>query len=528
MLDPKEIRAAVRHEGGLTRRLFLASSAALAGLPLLAQSEPARAQKVSFDSDPFTLGVASGDPDATSVVLWTRLAPKPLDPDGGMSPAAVTVTWEVAEDEGFTKGLKTGTVTAGRLLRHTVHAEVTGLEPARWYHYRFRAGDAVSPVGRTRTLPEAAASPERLRFAFASCQHYEAGLFTAYEQMAKDDVDLVFHLGDYIYEGGGRDGAVRRHAGPKLTTADDYILRYSQYRADPLLQRMHQLCPWFVTWDDHEVENNYAGSISERKGVDPAEFLIHRANAYQAYYAMMPLRRRSIPHGPDMLLYRSARFGRLAEFMILDTRQFRTDQPNGDQASDLNDAALDPKNTLLGSAQRDWLQKALTASQGTWNVLPQQVMMGLVDRKAGPDHAYSMDQWPSAAHERMELVRFMAERKISNPVVLTGDIHSNWVNELRVDDRKPELPIVATEFVGTSISSGGNGPAKAPGLDALLAENPCVRWHNRQRGYVRCEVTPQSWRSDYVVVEDITRPGGVISTAASYVVEAGKPGVKPA
>lgn len=524
MLDPKEIRAAVRHEGGLTRRLFLASSAALAGLPFLALGESARAQKVTFDSDPFTLGVASGDPDATGVVLWTRLAPKPLDPDGGMSPAAVRVTWEIAEDEGFTKGLKTGVVTASRLLGHAVHAEVSGLEPDRWYHYRFRAGDAVSPVGRTRTLPDPAATPERLRFAFASCQHYETGLYTAYEHMAKDDLDLVFHLGDYIYEGAGRPGGVRRHAGPKLFNVEDYRIRFSQYRSDPHLQRMHQLCPWFVTWDDHEFENNYAAEISQTRGMDPAEFLIHRSNAYQVYYAMMPLRRRSIPRGPDMQLYRSASFGRLAELMILDTRQYRSDQPNGDRASDLNEAALDPRNSLLGKTQREWLLGRLTASRGTWNVLAQQVMMGLVDRKAGEAHAYSMDQWPSAAHERMELIRFMQERKVANPVVLTGDIHSNWVNNLRVDDRKPELPIVATEFVGTSISSGGNGPAKPAGLDALLAENPCVQYHNRQRGYVRCELTPRNWRSDYIIVEDVEKPGGAVITGASFVVEAGRPG----
>lgn len=528
MLDPRELRAAVRYEGRISRRLLLTCGAALATLPFLPETASGAVRRISFQSDPFTLGVASGDPDATSVVIWTRLAPTPLTPDGGMPNTPVQVQWEVAEDEAGSKIVKSGTVTATPLLGHSVHVEVDGLQSDRWYYYRFKAGDATSPIGRTRTMPAANVMPERLRFAFASCQHYEAGLFTAYERMAQDELDLVFHLGDYIYEGGGRDGQVRKHAGPKLYTLGDYRIRYSQYRADPLLKGMHARCPWFVTWDDHEVENNYASEISGRQNADAAEFLIQRANAYQAYYEMMPLRRRSIPRGPDMKLYRKASYGQLAEFMVLDTRQYRTDQPNGDTASDLNEAALNPKNTLLGAEQRKWLQDSLAASRGTWNVLPQQVMMGMVDRTPGPERKYSMDQWPSSAHERMALVKFMADRKVKNPVVLTGDIHTNWVNNLRVDDRKPEQRVVATEFVGTSISSGGNGSATPRNLDTLLAENPCVRFYNQQRGYVRCTVTPNNWRSDYIVIEDITKPGGNIVDKASFVVEAGKPGANPA
>jgi alkaline phosphatase D len=229
-----------------------------------------------------------------------------------------------------------------------------------------------------------------------------------------------------------------------------------------------------------------------------------------------------------MRVYRKASFGRLAEFLVLDTRQYRTDQPNGDRASDLNDAALDPKNTLLGREQSGWLRASLLESEANWNVLAQQVMMGLVDVAPGEPRRYSMDQWPSAAHERMELVRFLADRRVPNPVVLTGDIHANWVNDLRVDDRKPETPIVATEFVGTSISSGGNGAREPRNHAAILAENPCVKFHNAQRGYVRCTVTPDAWRSDYIVVEDVTRPGAPAINRASFVVESGTPGSKPA
>ena len=508
----------------MNRRLFLAT---IAALPTLAERGSPAHSAPRFQENPFTLGVASGDPEATGVVLWTKLAPSPLDPDGGMPPASVEVTWELAEDESFAKIVKAGKATAARLLGHSVHVEVEGLAPDRWYWYRFHAGSATSPVGRTRTLPTPDSSPERLRFAFASCQHYETGYFTAYGQLAKDDLDLVFHLGDYIYEYAAVDSRPRRHANPKLFTLTDYRIRYAQYRSDPLLQAAHARCPWFVTWDDHEVENNYASELSERKGADVAEFLIQRANAYQAYYEFMPLRRRSIPRGPDMQLYRKASFGTLAELLIFDTRQYRSDQPNGDTASPLNEAALSPKQSMLGQSQREWLQRALKASPGTWNVLAQQVMMGMVDRTVGPEQKYSMDQWPGYAYERMALAQFMAEGKIKNPVVLTGDIHTNWVNNLRVDDRKPELPVVATEFVGTSISSGGNGSDGLATLTTLRAENPCVQFFNQQRGYVRCTVTKDTWQSDYLVVDQVSKPEGVVSKRASFVVEAGKPGAKP-
>jgi alkaline phosphatase D len=536
MLDLTRIPEAVRSEGGVSRRLFLAYGAALAALPSLATCAEAADKKVTFAADPFALGVASGDPDATSVVLWAKLAPRPQDPDGGMKPEAVGVAWEVAEDDAMKKVVARGTAVATPQLGHTVRAEAGGLKPDRWYFYRFTAGDARSPVGRTRTLPAADANPDKLKFAFASCQHYEQGLFTAYEQMAKDDLDLVFHLGDYIYEYAPADKKVRKHTGPatnKITTLADYRGRHAQYRADPLLHGMHAKCPWFVTWDDHEFDNNCAGEVQEiqPKGVakaDPVEFLERRAAAYQAYYEFMPLRPQSLPKGPDMLLYRGAKFGRLAEFFVLDTRQYRTPQPNGDGIKPLVGEALRPTNTLLGRRQRGWLDAGLISSVGTWNVLAQQVMMGMVDYTATGRNGFSMDQWPGAAYERMALVKFLADRKVPNPVVLTGDIHSHWVNDLRVDDRKADTPVVATEFVGTSITSGGNGTDKPKGLNELMAANPCVKFHNRERGYVRCTVTPGEWASDYVVVEDVTKPGGKVLTRASFVVEAGKPGAKKA
>jgi len=525
MWQLSEFEQAIHREGGVSRRLFLGYAAALSAMPWLGrQSRAAMLAQPSFASDPFTLGVASGDPTETGVVLWTRLAPHPLEPDGGMPPAGVEVQWEIAQDEALKNVIARGTEVASPELGHSVHVEVEGLQPDRWYWYRFRAGDAVSPIGRTRTFPDAVTLPDKLRFAFASCQHFEQGLFTAYQHMAQDELDLVVHLGDYIYEYPGKDKRVRKHVGQKLTTLDDYRVRHAQYHTDEHLQAMHGRCPWLVTWDDHEFENNYANSVSERKNVDPAQFLLQRASSYQAYYENLPLRKTAIPQGPHMQLYRKSSFGRLAEFQVLDTRQYRSDQPNNDRASDLTEAALSPSQTLLGTEQKQWLKNSLQASRGVWNILAQQVMMGMFDSAVGDAGKYSMDQWPGYAHERMELMRFFADAKISNPVVLTGDIHSSWVNDLRVDDRKHDTPVVATEFVGTSISSGGNGVEHVPNTEGLQAENPFVKFHSQQRGYVRCTVTPAEWRSDFVVVEKVTEPGSPAINRASFVVEQGKPG----
>jgi alkaline phosphatase D len=534
MLDPDRLRHAIRQNGGVSRRLFLAYAGALSATPFLSRVATGRTlRRPSFQTSPFTLGVTSGDPSPDGFVLWTRLAPSPLEPGGGMTADNIEVPWELATDEGFTNILRSGTQTATPQLGHSVHVELSGLEPNRWYFYRFHSSDGSSQVGRARTIPSPTATPDRLRFAFASCQHFESGFFTAYEHMAKDDLDLVVHLGDYIYEGPAQAKALRQHSGDhEIKSLEDYRIRHAQYKSDQNLQAAHAACPWLVTWDDHELDNNYADHISEEEEIDPAEFLIRRANAYQAYYENMPLRSTSLPRGPHMQLYREIPYGRLLDFLVLDTRQYRTDQPNGDKSSELNEAALHRDNTLLGAEQKGWLQSRLISSTAKWNVLAQQVMMGTVGFKRGDDDIpkFSMDQWPGYLHERNQLMQFLADRKVPNPVVLTGDIHSSWVNDLRVDDREYDQPIVAAEFVGTSISSGGNGrPNEAiPGLEKRLAENPCVRFFNAQRGYVRCEVSPDQWRSDYQVVEEITVPGGPATTKGSFIVDAGKPGVQPA
>ncbi|MFN3408938.1 MAG: alkaline phosphatase D family protein [Limisphaerales bacterium] len=506
----------------LNRRSFVLATASLAAAAVWAgRAWGAVKQRPTFSAYPFSLGVASGDPASDGVVLWTRLAPDPLH-GGGMTAEHVAVDWLVGEDEAMRKVVQRGTAIAHPDWAHSVHVEVTGLRPDRWYWYQFKAGGEVSPKGRTRTLPTDESQPPRLRLAFASCQHYEAGFYTAYEHMAREDLDLVFHLGDYIYENGAREGGVRRHGEREVFSVDDYRNRYALYKTDPALQAMHAAAPWFVTWDDHEVDNNYAGAIPEEGAPAVTPFLQRRANAYKAYYEHMPLRRSSLPNGPDMPLYRAARFGRLAEFFVLDTRQYRTDQPCGDKWQVPCPEAMNPDATLLGKVQREWLLHSLGRSAGRWNVLAQQVMMARVDRAPGPDVKVSMDQWPGYEQDRRRVLRHLRDRKIRNPVVLTGDIHSNWANELLCDFDAPEAPPVAVEFVGTSITSGGDGVEERKQTQAILAENPFVKFFNAQRGYVRCEVTPEAWRTDYRVVPFVTRRGAPLHTAKSLVVEAGQ------
>jgi alkaline phosphatase D len=526
MPDLRKLREVANYEGGISRRLFLAYTASLTAIPLLGRRSTAAGGRVRFDANPFSVGVASGDPTERGAVLWTRLVPRPLEPGGGLENDIIEVAWEVADDEGMRNVASRGTALATPQLGHSLHVEVDNLEPDRWYWYRFRAGDAESPVGRTRTMPAADSSPPEMRFAVASCQHFEAGLYTAYEHIAKENVDLVFHLGDYIYEWASEDGRVRKHVGKEIHSLDDYRIRHSQYKTDPLLQAMHARCPWMVVWDDHEFDNNCANDISEEEGVDPVDFLMRRANAYQAYYEMMPLRPRSLPRGPHMQLYRKLRFGRLAAFLMLDTRQYRTDQPNGDGAHDINDEAMSPKGSMLGARQFAWVRKSLTESTGTWNVLAQQTMMGMVDFKRGERREFPMDCWPGYAHERIGLMDFIRERRVPNPVVLTGDYHANWVNNLRVDDRMTDTPLVATEFVATSISSDGNGADRLDDWETATTENACVQFYNAQRGYVLCSVTPEAWRSDFRIVKDVMRPGAPIFTRASYAIETGTPGAK--
>ena len=463
------------------------------------------------------------------MVLWTRLAPDPLD-GGGLPPKAIPVRWEVANDERFKKVVASGTEQARPELAHSVHAEVAGLRPGREYFYRFKAGREISPVGRTKTAPPARSTASELRFAFVSCQQYEHGYYTAYRRLAEEDLDVVFHLGDYIYEYGANEyvakgGNVRTHSSPEIMDLQAYRNRHAQYRSDGDLQAAHEAFPWVVTWDDHEVENNYADEISE-DGVDPALFLQRRAAAYQAYYEHMPLRRSSVPSGPDMRLYRRINFGDLVSFNVLDTRQYRDDQAAGDGTKPPNPEQADPARTLTGAAQERWLFNNFRTTNARWNVLAQQVFFAQQDRTEGPGQAFSMDSWDGYLGSRERVQAAFQRFGVSNPIVLTGDVHANWANELLADYDDPDSEVIGTEFVGTSITSGGNGADQRADTPRLLAENPHIKFFNDLRGYVRCRVTESEWRADYRVVPFVSRKGAAISTRASFAVQDGTPGLE--
>lgn len=313
--------------------------------------------------NPFTLGIASGDPLSDSVLIWTRLAPQPFAEDGGLGQERVTVSWEVALDEWFVVVEQQGTATAHPEYAHSVHVDVKGLRPDSEYYYRFRVGTWISPVGRTRTAPAPGDDTDSLRLAAVACQAYQDGYYTAHRHLAQEDVDVVFFLGDYLYEYGvDSAGGARRYTDRKLpdvfnreaTTLADYRLRYALYKSDPDLQAAHAQHPFVVTWDDHETENNHAGAYDE-KGSAPEEFLVRRAAAYRAYWENQPLRAEQRPNGPDARLYRRLSWGSLAQFDILDTRQYRSDQAYGDRPHEPGAESDDPARTLTGADQERWL-----------------------------------------------------------------------------------------------------------------------------------------------------------------------------
>ena len=520
---------------GLSRRRFLAGAGGLLGaavLPRPGQWPGAwAAPLVQPEGSVFTLGVASGEPRPDGVVLWTRLAPEPLAAGGGMPPVAVPVRFEVATDDAFRQIVHTGLALAEPEHAHSLHLDVRGLDPARWYWYRFATATETSPSGRTRTAPGAGTSPSALRFAFASCQQYEHGYYTAYRHMAEEDLDFVVHLGDYIYESGAGvyqppGGNVRRHVGPETTTLDGYRQRLAQYRTDPDLQAAHAAFPWIVTWDDHEVDNNYAGDISQDN--DPPEaFRARRAAAYRAYWEHMPLPPGWAGQGAGMRIYRRFAFGSLAEFNVLDTRSYRTDQPCGDRAASDCPGRNAPAQTITGPEQEAWLLDGLGRSAARWNVIAQQVFMAQLDLVPGPARGFDVDAWDGYVASRDRLMAFLGAHPALNPVVLTGDFHSNWVADLKANFDDPRSATVGTEFVGTSITSGGDGSEIYPVGQTALAENPHLHFADNQRGYVRCAVTSDRWTADYRVVPYVRREGAPISTRASFIVHAGHPGAQP-
>jgi alkaline phosphatase D len=508
------------------RRDFLQNLSCTAALAATVPNAWRVTTRPRLADDPFQLGVASGDPTSTGGVLWTRLAPRPLEPEGGMDGQRVAVGWEVAEDDGFRTIVRQGRSTATPELSYSIHVDIDGLAPERWYHYRFRAGDALSPVGRVRTAPLGTAVTP-LKFAVASCQHWEQGLYTAYAHLAREELDLVTHLGDYIYEYGPAPGRVRQHAGLEIRTLDDYRRRYAQYKTDPLLQAAHARCPWIVTWDDHEVDNNYAGLVGENGMESEEQMHARRAAAYQAWWEHQPVRVPRARSWADLDITRTFDWGALARFWVLDGRQYRSDQACGDGMREVPCGNwADPARTMLGARQEKWLSDGLGASRSRWQVLANQVKVAPDDADPGPVVRMDMDSWSGYPAARDRLLRSIAERAPNRTVVVTGDVHTHWVNELHSDFTRPDRPVVAAEFVGTSISSGGDGTA-TPASDPTTA-NPHVKWFANRRGYITCTVEPNVWTAEYRTVPFVTRADAPIETPTRWRLAHGRPGIERA
>jgi alkaline phosphatase D len=509
-----------RHPVKYTRRALVGASLGLAGAALL-RSTLGRAADISFATSPFTLGVASGYPEPSAVVLWTRLAPEPLAPGGGMPTTPVAVDWELAEDEGFRRVRRKERAFAVADWAHSVHVEVGGLAPARSYWYRFVSGGQRSPVGRVRTAPERGAPVAQLKLAVASCQHYEQGHYAAYRAMAADDLDLIVHVGDYIYEQRGID-LVRSHDASEAFTLEDYRLRYSLYKSDPHLQAAHAACAWMATSDDHEVDNDYAADRSEER--DTSElFLARRAAAYQAYYEHLPLPRRLVPFGAHQRLHTRRSFGDLVDLYMLDGRQYRSPQACGGRFVSPCAELFQRERTMLGHAQEAWLQDSLAAARSRWNLLGQQTLFAHFDQSGDQDVRYWADGWNGYPAARARLVDFIAERRIENPVVLSGDIHAFLVNDVHQRPQEYDSPVVATELVTTSISSQARPQQD---FDRWRPENPNVLLaRSDRRGYLRIAVRPDQLHADLMAVDDVSREDSDTRVLASFDIAAGQPGV---
>lgn len=510
----------------LSRRRLLRCSMAMLAAPALSRLALAQARP---GGDPFALGVASGAPLPDAVVIWTRLAPSPLAEDGGMGRAPVPVAWEVASDERFATIVKRGTVATDAAHAHAVHVDVRGLAPARWYWYRFHAAGATSPAGRTRTAPASGAPTERLRFAFASCAQYEQGYYAAFRHMAAEAPDLIVFLGDYIYETSWGRNLVRHYEMPPARTLAQYRARYALHRLDGDLRAAHAAAPWIVTWDDHEVANDYADLRDESLDGD---FRARRGAGYQAFWEHMPLRGPPPRDWAAFRIYGRFDFGDLARFHVLDDRQYRAvqactpaDRGGGGFVEDCAER-LRPDRSLLGAAQESWLQDGLGTSRARWNVLAQQTLMAQLDRRPGAGTLFWTDGWDGYPAARRKLLDFIAARRPNNPLVIGGDVHSTWAADLKPDFDDPRAPVVASEICGTSITSQGPQQAR---VTVLLADNPHIKFADaEQRGYVRVELTHAAARAELRALDDVRRPDARIATAASFVVAAGRAGVQRA
>lgn len=519
---------------------MLAAAATAALAPIAAQALAGSTAHAAEAAPAFLHGVASGDPLPDGILLWTRVTVTPdAVPGSGLGPDT-EVTWEVAEDKGFSRTVATGRTTATAAADHTVKADVRGLRPATAYFYRFTAGGTVSATGRTRTTPEYGATTPGVRFGVVSCANWEAGYFSAYRHLAaRTDLDAVLHLGDYIYEyatGGYPEPkyVVRQHE-PKheITSLSDYRTRHGKYKTDADLQALHGVHPVIAIWDDHEFANDaWSGGAENHTPGAEGDWADRVAAAKQAYFEWMPVR-------PSVAgtTYRRLRFGNLADLHLLDLRSFRSQQVKvGSGKVD------DPERTITGRAQLDWLKAGLASSDATWKLVGTSVMISPVAFGALPAHimaplaellglpggglAINVDQWDGYTDDRKELLGHLTQKNIKNTVFLTGDIHMAWANDVPVTAATyPFSQSAATEFVVTSVTSDNLDEMLhvAPQTlslvagTAIKAANRHVKWVDMDsHGYGVLDVTAERSQMDYYILSDKTKPDASTSWTRSY------------
>jgi alkaline phosphatase D len=484
-----------------------------------------------FRSSPFSLGVASGEPAPDGFVIWTKLSPKPLERGGGMPKKAAEVEWSVATDEKMRQVVQKGVTLARPELGHSIHVEVGGLRSGRDYFYQFRIGREYSRIGRSRTLPSPGAVVRQLRFGVAGCQRYEDGFFTAFRHIADERFDLVFHYGDYIYEyrverpGEGPLRVVRVMPGEpdECYTLDDYRLRYSLYQLDLDLQEAHASAPFVMSYDDHEVDNDWAGDTTE-DNTPPELFRLRRAAAFQAWYEHLPLRRAQIPRGSDALTYRRFTVGDLVTVNVLDTRLFRSPQacPQGPRVSSNCREALEPGRTMLGHKQERWLYDGFTKSETHWTLLAQQVPIMRIDYDPDPNvFSPDLDKWDGAPAARDRLCAAIEGSKLKNLVVVSGDVHQNWAGELKKDFNDEKSEALGIEFITTSVSAASDGFDINDNFRKILQQHGHLKFFNGQRGFTRHTVTPDLWQTDFQVLENVSTRNARISTRKSFSIEIG-------
>lgn len=510
----------------LNRRLFIAGAATTA----LTAPAILRGQSI-FREFPFSLGVAAGDPSADGFVIWTKIAPEPLAVHGGIGMAPLPVQWEVASDDRFATIVQKGEAIARPELGHAVHVELAGLEANRPYFYRFSVGGERSLRGTAKTLPALGSNPTALKFGVAGCQNYEDGYFSAFRHLAaEDDLAFVYHYGDFIYEyrqnyefdkHGLPAPAVRKHAFRELYDIADYRRCYGQYLSDIDLQAARGAHTWLSSFDDHEIHDNWVQNI-DQDPVPPEVFALRRQGALQAWYEHMPVRRALLPRNGQIGLNRRVRYGDLAALDLLDTRQFRSDQPCGDGFKPTCPEVSATNAQVLGAEQETWLNANLARKETRWNCLAQQVTMMALDRRRRTDEPakiLNLDSWAGYDVPRQRLLS--RARGLDNLIVLTGDEHQNFCGELTDRDR-----VVGAEFVSTSITAGGDGQDLRPGSDVFLANNPQLKFVNDQRGYLTCEVTREAWRTNFMVVDKVSSPTSALSKRATGEVAFAQPGLR--